>query len=284
MANIHNAAGDHTLDISADGEALVKFQTPPVVVLPDDQLIIPHNYYSEVVHGNVPGHTRATLDGYNAAVGTAYEPVWAISGGAYPWLALAQQITLSSDATTDVYGSGSGAWVAQVDGLDTNWDPITETVNLNGRNPVTTVNSFLRVNALTIVAVGTNGYNNGAVYAGYGTVTAGVPASILSAIPATENIASQIIYSTPAGFILETLGYRASMSASGTMRFKVRPFGLPWFANNTIPLPATVGVFNAVIPLNLPPKTDFMMEVKATTGTTTCGVIIEAVLQDEDFV
>lgn len=285
MAQIHNAAGDHTLDITAAGEAPVKFLTPPVVLLPEDQLLVPLDYYSQISHGNIAGHARATLDGYNGGLGTAYEPIWAISGSAYPWLTAAQQLTVSSDATTDVFGSGTGAWVVKVDGLDTNWEPISETLNLNGRNPVTTVNSFLRVNMLMVVAAGSAGSNNGALYVGYGTVTTGVPANILSAIPATENVASQIIYSVPLGHTLELLAFRVSISAAGRLRFKTRfyaagyPAGL-WFANNTLPLPAGIGTFNSKVPLHLPEKTDLMLEGLVTTGTGQCGVIIEAVLME----
>lgn len=280
MALITNQDGTNVADVDAQGQIKVVLPATQQVNLPSDQILVPKNYYSEVERGNIPGHSRATMDGYNATIGTTYEPIWAISGASYPWLATAQQLTVSSDANTDVYGTGTGAWVVQVQGLDTNWDPITELVNLNGRTPVTTVNSFLRVNGLTAVAVGSAGSNNGAVYVGYGTVTTGVPASILSAIPATENVASQIVYSVPAGYHLEMLGYRASMSAAGRVRFKTKPFGLPWYANYTIPLPATVGIINAVVPLHLPAKTDLLMEALVTTGSGQVGVIIEAVLME----
>lgn len=280
MALIHNAAGDHTLDVNASGEALVKITgTLPVSML-ETQQVINRSFYEAVAHGLIPSHVSAPIDGYNAAAGTAYEPIWAISGASYPWLTTAAVLTVSSNATTDVYGSGTGAWVVLVEGLDANWVEQSEYVNLNGRNAVSTVNAYLRINAMTVVAAGTNGSNNGALYVGYGTVTTGVPASILSAITATENVSSQIVYSVPAGKHLEMVGYRASMSAAGSIQFRTRYNPTPgvWWAAYTIPMPASTGVINALLPIVLPEKTDFMMVVKATSGSVACGVIVEAAL------
>lgn len=281
MAQIHNAAGDHTLDITADGEALVKFLTPPEVTLPTSQRILVRPEYSATARGDIAGQTSEPLTGYNAGVGTAFEPVWAVSGTSYPWRSTAATLTVSSSATTDVYGTGAGAWVVKVEGLDANWLPISEFVNLNGRNAVSTVNSYLRVNALTVVAAGANAANDGVVYVGYGTVAAGVPANVLAAVAIGENNSLQMVYSVPAGYRLELVAYRASLSAAGTVKFNIRYNPTPglFYTAYALPLPAGIGVINAILPMHLPAKTDMILLAAATTGTIAVGMIFEAVLE-----
>ena len=109
----------------------------------------------QVARNQVFGHVNIQLFGYSASVGsTALGPLWeglTSSGGAYAYPGSALQMTLVS-TTTDTQ-------TVQVQGLDANYNILYENVVLTGTTPVTTVNSYFRINGLYI----TNGVNAGTI-------------------------------------------------------------------------------------------------------------------------
>lgn len=110
--------------------------------------------------GSVPGYTRVALLGHNPDIPTASaEDVWE-GGGDYPLLAAASQLEIVSTSAADA-AAGTGARTVLIQGLDANWLPISETLTLNGTTPVTTVNSYLRINLMTTVTAGSGGQNAG---------------------------------------------------------------------------------------------------------------------------
>ena len=109
----------------------------------------------QVGRGQIAGHISVELFGYSTTVGsTALGPLWeglTLSGGAYVYPGSALQMTLVS-TTTDTQ-------IVQVQGLDINYNLLSEYVTLTGTTPVTTVNSYFRINGLFI----TNGVNAGTI-------------------------------------------------------------------------------------------------------------------------
>jgi hypothetical protein len=109
--------------------------------------------------GEDRGLTNWLLDGRNQAVGSgAFENVWNVST-AYTWTAPGSEETVSivSDNAADDKDAGAGAQKIFIQGLDANFNEITETVELEGLTPVITVNEYLRINRATITQVGTYG-------------------------------------------------------------------------------------------------------------------------------
>lgn len=110
--------------------------------------------------GGVPGYTRVALLGHNPSIGSGVAAdVWE-GGGNYPLLAAASQLEVVSTSAADT-AAGTGARTVLIQGLDANWLPISETVTLNGTTPVTTVNSYLRVNLFTTTTSGSGKVNAG---------------------------------------------------------------------------------------------------------------------------
>lgn len=139
--------------------ALVLAQTNTYNILDSHATAIESNRINQNI-GAVPGYTRVALLGHNPDIPSASaEDVWE-GGGNYPLLAAASQLEIVSTAATDT-AAGTGARTVLIQGLDANWLPISETVTLNGTTPVTTVNSYLRVNLLTTTSAGSSGDNDG---------------------------------------------------------------------------------------------------------------------------
>jgi len=152
----------------------------------------------QVSRGQIQGHRNVTVFGFNPDVDTSQVSVWPLpSLITFPVAAL--QMTVSSTSADDT-SAGTGARTVVVEGLDANYNEVSETVTLNGQTPVTMTASLLRVN---YAYVGTAGSGNGAagnIYIGTGTVTAGVPATTYDVIKFDYNTTITGSFTVPAGY------------------------------------------------------------------------------------
>ena len=114
----------------------------------------------QVGRGMITGHQTVQIFGYSTLVGsTALGPLWeglTLSGGTYTYPSSAGVIVLLSAS-----GASDAGLILQVNGLDSNFNLLTENVTLNGSGTATTTNSFFRINNIYV----TNGTNVGAITA-----------------------------------------------------------------------------------------------------------------------
>jgi len=120
------------------------------------------DFYLAVAKGDFTGYSSVSKFGYNPFISsTAYESIWEGSN-AYPWQTVADQLeVLSSDA--DDTSAGTGARTVELQGLDSSWNLLTETVIMNGTSAVTTTGSFLRIFRARVVTAGSSGRNEGTI-------------------------------------------------------------------------------------------------------------------------
>lgn len=133
--------------------------------------------------------------GFNPDVGTTEESIWDL-GGIYDYLSSAQTLTISSDDANDT-SAGTGARTVTIFGYDSNFAAIKESVTLNGQTPVSTSGEFIRVFRMVVNSAGSGGENAGKIYAGTGTVTAGVPANPYAAITEGRNQTLMCVWTVP---------------------------------------------------------------------------------------
>lgn len=216
----------------------------------------------QVARGHVPGHKQVFVWGYNADIdAAAEETVWTY-GGILSHPASATQMTLSSSSANDA-AEGTGARTVYVQGLDADYNEIAEVVTLNGQTAVTTALSYLRVQNLTVLTVGSpgpTGANAGQIYMGTGTVTTGVPANVFGHIAIGEGRSLTAHWTVPArhkAYI--TFGSISSGAAVGARyvagRLKLHTedgvaltAAVVKFANDSVPFPFAY-------PIEVPEKT-----------------------------
>lgn len=111
--------------------------------------------------GRNPGMSWVEFVARNPDVDTATVPE-TISpvGGLLTFRDTAAVIEVVSSSAADD-SAGTGARTIRIDGLDANWDMLSETVTLNGTTPVTTVGEFIRINAVEVTTAGTGRTNAG---------------------------------------------------------------------------------------------------------------------------
>ena len=240
----------------------------------------------QVSRGQIQGHEAFCQFGINSSVGTSNETVWIGSSGAYSFPTAASVLKISSSSTDDD-AAGTGARTVLVDGLNADYERVTETIELDGQTAVNTTNSYIRVNKMTVLTAGSGGTSAGNIYAGTGTVTSGVPAVVVNQTGILANETESAFYSVPAGYTAYINAW--TMSSSNTTpdewtRFtlRIRPFGGVFGYKAQYHIAAS-GVYEcvAVYPLAVPEKADIDVQAATSDGTAAVSSQLQIVLVKE---
>lgn len=152
----------------------------------------------QVARGQISWHESVTVFGYNPDVDTSIETIWP-QGGVLTSPGTAVQLSVSSDNTDDT-ALGTGARTIYLAGLDSNHNPISEIVTLNGQTAVTTVKSYLHINDCRVLTAGSGNSAAGNIYFGTGALTLGVPATVYDIIKYDYNTRVTGSYTIPSGY------------------------------------------------------------------------------------
>ena len=212
----------------------------------------------QVSRGQIPGHRNVTVFGFNPDVDQTQVSVWPLAS-LIPFPAAALRMTVSSTSAND-RSDGTGARTVVVQGLDADYNEVTETVTLNGQTAVTMTASLLRVNYAYVATAGSGNSAAGDIYIGTGTVTAGVPATVYDIIKLDYNATTTGSYTIPAGYtayVSQGLFSAGQPSGSTQVQGRLLTRGI-----NNIRMTAAIttinnGVANYVFeyPLAIPEKT-----------------------------
>jgi hypothetical protein len=199
----------------------------------------------------------------------------------YAWLTAATKLeVLSSDANDTA--AGTGARTVYLEGLDANWNLISETVSLNGATPVVTVNDYLRFHRFYVNTCGT--YNSTTTGPHTGNITVRVQGGgAIQGYIASEFSAplgqSQICrYTIPAGYTgyLSSCHFTIDNTKQASFYIWQRQNGAtlsaaPYFAKrNIITFEGLVAPFQESFmpPIKLTERTDVWTSVRATATNT----------------
>ena len=238
----------------------------------------------QVARGQITMHSSIQKFGYSTVIdGTTY-PVWNVAANR-TYLTTAAAMKVSSSSANDA-AAGTGARTVLVEGLDQNYNAISETVTLNGQTAVDTVKSYLRVCHITVLTAGSGGKNAGTIYVGTGALTSGVPAVIHELAPAGFNTELSGVYTVPAGYTAYL--YQGGMSSqsngnnfiTGTLAYSNQ--GSPWLTPAVTIFTADMVDYNFTYPLQLPEKTDIETRATVSAGTSSATSFFFIVLIKSD--
>ena len=184
--------------------------------------------------------------------GTDPESVWT-GGGVYPWASLSSAQTIYCLST-----SASDTTTLTVEGLDANYDEISETVTLTGLTAVTTTNQFLRVFRMTYDATNV-GDIEARVTSASGTIVAQIDAGYAQTLMS--------VYTIPAGHTGYLVALDATIDGTKTCqmlmyhRLAGKPFRIAHIAE-------TEGHYryDFTAPLTVPEKTDIDIRIDNVSG------------------
>ena len=223
----------------------------------------------QVARGQVYGHSVLNIYGYQAAVGTSFVPVWE-GNSSYTFPSSAIQMHIVSSVNT---GDDKTATFILINGLDANYNQISETIKLNGTTAVTTVKSYLRINSMSV----TTGAPTGNI-----TLKDTSDTTLYAEILAGNGRTLMGIYTVPAGytFYLSRIDINTSLNAN--------PAGYATYQNyqttNGVSTVTIIAPFTnnyhtqRVMPRAVAEKTDIQLQAKVSTGTAALTVSQEGYL------
>jgi len=230
----------------------------------------------QVARGQIAYHEGIEIFGYSAAIAnTAQGPMWegqTQSGGLYVYPSSAAPLVLVSDSASD-----NTARFVVINGLGAGFVPLTETIALNGTSNVTTTNSFLRINGMSML----NSTNTG-------NITASISSTVYAKINAGIGQTQMSIYTVPAGytFYLSYIQYDAAIGFTSSAYMNAQEYnkfnagannGLVTVTHQTVFVQKQETPFTA--PIAHPEKTDMQFCVKASAGgPLTCSMYAGGVL------
>jgi len=241
----------------------------------------------QVSQGRVPGYSMVMIAGENPDVDSAaYEDIWT-QGGLTVYPAAALQMKVSSSSANDT-GAGTGARSVIIQGLDANYDPITETVALTGQTEVTTSASFLRINKMIVATAGTGLANAGTIYIGTGVVTAGVPATIYNTIAPGFNDSLNFSYTIPNGYTGYIMWSRVTTGQdTGTTGVTARLLNTP---ASGIPVVTAIAdnnngqvQFQPPIPVRMESKTRITAQAIGAANNNRVGALAQLMLVQDGY-
>lgn len=164
------------------------------------------DFYTEVSKGLVPKHSLVHKFGHNLDIDTTSDPetMWS-AGGLYSFPSSADTLKIVSNDVDDNGTGTTGALTITVQGLDTNYDVISEDFTLNGQAAVTGSKQFLRVYRAFVTSAGSSEHNEGVI-----TINNSDDSLTLATIPAEHGQTQMAIYTIPRNY----KGYLTSFSGS----------------------------------------------------------------------
>lgn len=237
----------------------------------------------QIARGQVAYHKSVYKFGNNAAVANVTETIWQ-QGGLYSYLSAASVLKVSSSSANDT-SAGTGARTVELFGLDGDYNEINEVVTLNGQTAVNTTQSYLRINRMIVRSAGSGGANAGIIYAGTGTVTAGVPANIYATINGDgTNQTLMALWTVPAGYTGYLMQYDVSNGTTSNtpavckMTLAARPHGEVFQSKDVKSLTTGMHIENTlIVPLKFTEKTD--IEVRAVSSSASVVFDISAAFE-----
>ena len=235
--------------------------TPQGVVFVDGKpRVVSTEYTYQIAEGAIPDHYAVRRFGKNDDVGGAWETIYTLSD-LYTYLAAAEQWKIRSSSASD-NATGTGAQTLFIQGLDGNYNRISETINLAGTAYVTTAKSYLRLFQSYVVDVGAIGANAGDI-----EFWNNAEAHQLDEIILGEGQLHTAIFTVPADNTFYTTDYTFGESTNKGMVFSlwIREFGESWRLVREFPAFQANYQFKVYFPFNLPAKCDVEMRVQGVT-------------------
>ena len=231
------------------------------------------DFFIAVAKGDYTGYTNVSKFGRNPNVKSSdYETIWDGSN-LYPWPTAAETLNVVSTDADDT-SAGTGARTVEIEGLNSSWAVITETVSMNGTTNVTTTNSFLRVYRVRVVTAGSTGVNEGTI-----TCTNTTSSNVIGQISLGSSGFGQslmALYTVPAGKTAYLINFDFSSSKDNehTFRIMVRDNTVTDAAWNTKEFASARGGFNDFRKLSIQKyteKTDLDFQAIASAASAASG-------------
>lgn len=219
------------------------------------------------------------MTGFNPDVdsGKVPEDCWPI-GGLIDFATTAGKVSIVSTSANDT-AVGTGAQTLLIDGVDSSFNEITETISLNGLTPVLTTKDFLHVQISTVKSAGVLQGNNGIITF---TIDGGIVNGIAVGKSQTQSCARIIPVSIKVGTICHlinafALTAKQKSSVATVTLITIPPSGV---IIESLEIPLTSDSGNFILDLSVPSVFEVGSKIIVRiTDTSSKNILVSAGLQ-----
>lgn len=228
-----------------------------------DEHDLTQNVYFDIARGHFQNVQPINLFGFNETIGITYETIAKDGGGIMVYPSSAVVMSLVSTSASDTMG-------VLVQGLDADYNQISETVTLTGTTPTSTTQSFLRINSAQIVTgsnVGNISISNGGTTYQYIGAGIGISQWLSYTVPANSKL-----YINAVNFTSGTVNPNKYLIGRATLN---TPEGATLnFWQSTW----AVGVlhFDVPVPFVVPEKCDFQLQARSSSSENEISAYVNA--------
>jgi hypothetical protein len=175
----------------------------------------------DLSRGLVANMTTINKFGRNSDIDIGTEDIWG-AGGTWVQTTAATTVNIVSSSVNDT-AAGTGARTISVNGLDSNYNVITETLSLSGAVAVTTVNTYWIIHRIIVLTAGTGATNAGTIT----SVWTGGGTPVGPSITIGKGQTQFCIYQIPAGYSGYLERYQGGMNGGALLDLELwnKPFG-----------------------------------------------------------
>lgn len=130
--------------------------------------------------------------GSSPSLGTGFETVWP-QGGLKSYRTTATGFTISSSDAADT-ATGTGARTVTVQGVDEDWNPVSQVVTLTGQTVAAMGTDMMICDRMIVETAGSGETNAGIIYVGTGVATTGEPAVVENLVSIGEGQSEAAFY------------------------------------------------------------------------------------------
>jgi len=246
------------------------------------------DYNLQVLRGLVAGHTMVQMAGHNSTHSTTKVTVTPnvttkeIDQSAI----MATPVTVSVASTdADDTSAGAGARTVLLTGLDSSGDVQTETITLNGQTAVASTGVYSAINGIQATSWGATTYNEGDIWCGTGTFTAGVPATGYFAMEMQTNVAATAHYVVPNGktfYLRQLIALTASTNKSINVFVEQSSNGVNWLTLANLGFESGANPqFNPIASPGIPAGWAIRISAESTTTATDISVFLAGEMIDD---
>lgn len=237
------------------------------------------DFYLQVSKGHIPGHRFSRRFGDLETVSTDWQDIW-IPGGDYVYPSTAGLVNVSSTDIDDTAG-GSGARTLFIQGLDSNYNILNETITLNGQTNVSSVNQYLRVWRCDVRLSGAHNSNEG-------TISITQHSILLGVIEPDDGRCQSALYTVPNGYTAYLIDMYCTSSEDKDIEYEVAlmPYNQSWRTIKEINTYRESYQHKFMCPIQFNAKTEIRMRAKAgsSSGEVGAGYILLLVQDGYDTV
>jgi hypothetical protein len=227
----------------------------------------------QIARGQIMGHSTVNIYGFQSSVTTSNIAVWE-NAAAYVFPTTATTMNLTSSVNT---GQDLVATIT-IQGLNSSYDQISETLTLNGTANVATTNSYLRINSMFVAS----GQPTGIIYLKNSST-----GTTYSQINAGLGRSQAAVYTVPAGYTFYLARINAYTGANGSNADYVQYRNQNTTSANVTSFTQQAPFVNQyesrrVMPRPFAEKTDIQLQAKTSANTYAVSISAEGYLVQND--